>query len=260
MPRRDQYTTTDQLQVVHLDDLVLMDELQVRVRLDLQLVRTYRDIFLSVPADKCTCPPITCFTHHGTLVVSDGHHRVAAAKLAKRTTLKAYVRQGSLDDAWLFAMNTNIRHGTPYSREDKQKIVRWFLEHPRYSDRSSRQIAELTGNMVPHSTVANIRNRQKIKRLEQVSKLDSRSRGGASRAEQVHQMARAHTRIRDAAVQILGVALEMPDAPEAIRQYAREIREAAIRLGAVLAELTQGLDEDLFIAHPGAEDEDEDDA
>ena len=256
MPRREPYNTTDDLQVVHLDDLVLLDELQVRVRLDPHTVQTYSDIFRNVPQDKCTCPAIVVYKHQGALVVSDGHHRVAAAKLAKRTTLKAYVRQGSLDEAWLSAMQTNIRHGMPYTREDKQKIITWFLDNPRYSDRSSRQIAELCGNLVPHTTVQNIRNRQKIKRLEQVSKLNSRSPGGPSRAEQVNQMARAQVRIRDAAALILGAALDMPDAPEAIRQYAREIREAAIRLTAVLAEFTQGLDEDEFIAHPG-DDEDE---
>jgi hypothetical protein len=259
MPRGEPLNTTDHLQVVRLDDLVLLDALQVRVRIDPHTVSLYRDIFLSVPEDKCTCPPIIVYKHQGTLVVSDGHHRVAAAKLAKRTTLKAYVRPSTaqtLDDAWLSAMRTNIRHGIPYTREDREKIVIWFLEHPAYRDRSSRQIADLTGNLIPHSTVANIRNRHKMKQLEAVSKLDSRSMGGPTRAESVHQMQRAVQRIRSATGEILGVALDL-EAPEELRRYAREMRQAAVQLAAVLAQMTDE-GEDAWIPAPAAEDEDED--
>jgi ParB-like nuclease domain len=151
--------TTDDLQVLRLDQLVLLNELQVRVQLDPETVREYTQLFRDVPADKCTCPPITVYRHEDAYVVSDGFHRVTAAKRAGRTTLNAYVHTGTLDDAWLNGMQTNIAHGKPYSRDDKQKIVLWLLNHPRYGTYSTRDLAALAGNMVAHGTVANLRNR-----------------------------------------------------------------------------------------------------
>jgi hypothetical protein len=151
--------TTDDLQVLRLDQLVLLPALQVRVQLDPETVREYTQLFRDVPADKCTCPPITVYRHEETYVVSDGFHRITAAKRAGRTTLKAYVHTGTLDDAWMNGMQTNIAHGKPYNRDDKQKIVLWLLNHPRYGMLSTREIAALTGHMVAHGTVHNLRTR-----------------------------------------------------------------------------------------------------
>jgi hypothetical protein len=235
--RRSQHNTKENLTAVRLDQLVLLDTLQVRVRLDLQAVRTYRQIFEDVPEDKCTCPPITVYLHQGSYVVADGFHRVTAARQAKRTTLNAYVREGSLDDAWLSAMETNIRHGMPYTREDKQKIVTWFLDHPRYGSGSARDIAALTGHLIPHSTVANIRNRRKMQELQVLSKLDTGAAGRPTLAEQRRQMQRAYSRLTDAAAIMLGVAHEIPDTPAEVTACVREVRDALTRLQAVMAQL-----------------------
>jgi hypothetical protein len=241
MPRgRSQLNTKDDLQAIRLDQLVLLEDLQVRAQLDMQTVRAYEQMFKEVPEDQCTCPPITVFLHQGSYVVSDGFHRTTAAKRAGRTTLNAYVRPGTantLDDAWLCAMETNIRHGMPYTREDKQKIVTWFLEHPRYATLSNRDIAALTGHHIPHSTVANIRNRRKFKALEEVSKLDSPSSGRPPLAERLRQVDRAYLRMQDAAAVMCGVAQELPDAPPEFAQCVQAVRDALGRLAKVVERL-----------------------
>ena len=244
--RRSSHNTKDDLQAVRLEQLVLLDDLQVRVQLDPQTVRTYKQIFQDVPEDQCTCPPITVYLHQGSYVVADGFHRVTAARQAGRTTLPAYVRPATantLDDAWLSAMETNIRHGMPYTREDKQKIVAWFLDHPRYGKRSTRDIAAMTGHHIPHSTVANIRKRREMQELQQVSKLDNLSFARPPRAEQLRQVERAYSRLTDAVAVILGVADELPDAPQELGTCGRAVRESVARLATVMEQL-QDEDED----------------
>ena len=249
--RRSPHNTKDDLQAIRLDQLVLLDDLQVRVHLDMQTVRTYQQIFEDVPEDTCTCPPITVYLHQGSYVVSDGFHRTTAAKRAGRTTLNAYVRPGTattLDDAWLSAMESNIRHGMPYTREDKTKIVVWFLEHPRYGRYSDRDIAKMTGNHIPHSTINNIRNRRKLKELQEVSKLDSPSSGRLPLPERLKQVDRAYRRMQDAAAIILGVAQELPDAPAELAACVQAVRDALGRLASVMEQLQDD----------GADDETED--
>jgi hypothetical protein len=175
-PRRSKHNTQADFQVVRLDQLVLLDALQVRVQLNHTTVATYAGIFREVSAEQCTCPPITVFLQDDAYVVADGFHRVHAARQAGRTTLNAYVRTGGTkDEAWLFAMETNITHGMPYTREDKEKIVTWLLDHPRYGSLPTRAIAAMTGNLITHATVANIRNRRHERDLEVLSKLDKTS-------------------------------------------------------------------------------------
>jgi ASC-1-like (ASCH) protein len=185
--------------------------------------------------------------HQGSYVVSDGFHRVTAARQAGRTTLNAYVRSGTtaeatLEEAWLRAMETNIRHGMPYTREDRQKIVHWFLDHPRYGKLPIRDIAKLTGNMVPPSTVANIRNRRKLQDLQALSNLDEVSPRVPSVHEQLRQMDQAYSRMRNAAAVIIGVAQQMSDAPKALAPCVLAAQESLARLAQVLEEMQDAED------------------
>ena len=80
--RRSQHNLKDDLMAVRLDQLVLMNDLQVRVQLDPQIVRDYAKIFQEVSEEQCTCPAITVYMHNGSYVVADGFHRVTAARQA----------------------------------------------------------------------------------------------------------------------------------------------------------------------------------
>ena len=109
--------------------------------------------------------------HQGSYVVADGFHRVTAAKQAGRTTLNAYIRQGTLDEAWLMPSTINLKHGKQYTVADRQKIVNWFLDHPRYGKLLDPRHRQTDRQHIPHSTVANISNRRKLRDLQDLSKL-----------------------------------------------------------------------------------------
>jgi hypothetical protein len=239
--KRTQRNTQADLQAVRLDQLVLTPELQVRVRLDPHLVSQYEQIFREVPEEQCTCPPISVYLHNGSYVVADGFHRVTAARRAGRTSLNAYVRNGTMEEAWMYGMEQNLRYGMQYSREDKQKIVTWFLDHPRYGSYSSRDIAALCGNMIPHSTVANIRNRRKAQLLEQQYNLDDNSQWHSSFKldEQRRQVERAYSRIQDGAAVLLGVAQELGGDQAALVACVRGVRESLTRLKDVIDQLLE---------------------
>src|SRR5262249_38703482 len=129
--KRSQLNTQADLLAVRLDQLVLMPDLQVRVRIDPQLVHTYAQIFREVPEEQCTCPPISVYMHNGSYVVADGFHRVTAASARICTTLTVYLRQATWEDAWLCGKEQNWPCGLPYPRENKQKIAPLFLNLPR---------------------------------------------------------------------------------------------------------------------------------
>lgn len=237
--KRSQLNTQADLLAVRLDQLVLMPDLQVRVRIDPQLVHTYAQIFREVPEEQCTCPPISVYMHNGSYVVADGFHRVTAARQANRTTLNAYVRTGTLEEAWLYGMEQNLRYGMQYTREDKQKIVTWFLDHPRYGKYSVRDIAALMGNMIPPSTVANIRNRRKAQVLQAASKLDDEAerRTSSNLDELRRQVQRAYTRMEDAAAVVIGVAHDLEGDQASLVSCVRAVRESVARLKREIDEL-----------------------
>jgi hypothetical protein len=209
--------------------------MQVREKISLDLVEQYRRIFVEVGEDKCTCPPITVYLDgvgdRQRYVIADGHHRYRAAKAAGRATLRAYIREGTLDEGVIYAVQHNLRHGLQYTRADKQKIVTWFLDHPRYGQLSSRQIADMTGNLIPHSTVANIRKRRKMQELDESSNLDM---GPADRLTP-EQVARRRTRqldrLRDAASMLL-MGDEDAGVRPVLEPYVTAIREAIARYDA----------------------------
>lgn len=235
--RRSQHNIKDDLMAVRLDQLVLMNDLQVRVQLNPQMVREYAQIFRDVPEEQCTCPAITVYMHNGSYVVADGFHRVTGARQAGRTTLNAYIRQGTLDEAWVDAVTINLKHGMQYTVADRRKIVNWFLDHPRYSKLSTRDIAKLTGNMIPHSTVAHIKNSRKLRDLQDLSNLDEESPRVPSVHEQLRQVDRAYSRMKDAAALIIGVAQQMSDAPPALAPCVLAVQESVARLATVLEEM-----------------------
>ncbi|MEV3992614.1 ParB/RepB/Spo0J family partition protein [Streptomyces sp. NPDC049837] len=86
-------------------------------------------------------PPI--LVHRATLRVVDGMHRLRATELRNRRTISARWFEGDEQAAFLLAVESNVRHGLPLSRDErKQAAMRILRAHPDWSDRS---IAEMTG-------------------------------------------------------------------------------------------------------------------
>ncbi|WP_159001642.1 ParB/RepB/Spo0J family partition protein, partial [Streptomyces sp. SBT349] len=98
-------------------------------------------------------PPI--LLHRSTMRVIDGMHRLEAAKICRAETIRARFFDGDEDEAFVLAVESNVKHGLPLSLADrKAAALRIVRAHPDWSDRAVAAIAGLA-----HKTVGSIRRR-----------------------------------------------------------------------------------------------------
>ncbi|MFD0815441.1 helix-turn-helix domain-containing protein [Amycolatopsis umgeniensis] len=98
-------------------------------------------------------PPI--LVHRPTMRVVDGLHRLKAAQVRGDTKIQARFIDGTESDAFVLAVEANIRHGLPLSLSDRKRAaVQIIGTHPQWSD---RRVASATG--ISAGTVADLRKR-----------------------------------------------------------------------------------------------------
>ncbi|MCX4970721.1 ParB N-terminal domain-containing protein [Streptomyces sp. NBC_00654] len=98
-------------------------------------------------------PPI--LVHRPTMRVVDGLHRLKAARLRGDTKIAARFVDGTESDAFVLAVEANIRHGLPLSLADRKRAAVHIIgTHPQWSD---RRVASATG--ISACTVADLRRR-----------------------------------------------------------------------------------------------------
>jgi len=130
-----------------LSELKLLDEVQSRVRIELDVVSDYAEV---VRAGK-ELPAIVVFGN----IVADGFHRFTAYQWAERKTIPAVTHEGGLRDAILHSCSANTAHGLRRSNADKRRVVLKLLNDPEWQRWSDHRIAETTG--VSHPFVMNLR-------------------------------------------------------------------------------------------------------
>ncbi|SNR54237.1 Chromosome segregation protein Spo0J, contains ParB-like nuclease domain [Actinoplanes regularis] len=97
-------------------------------------------------------PPI--LVDRRTMEVIDGAHRFMAAVLNGEESISVEFFDGTADDAFLCAVEANVKHGLPLSRADRRAAAaRIIVSHTEMSDRA---IAEVVG--MAAKTVAEIRH------------------------------------------------------------------------------------------------------
>jgi hypothetical protein len=103
-------------------------------------VRRYSEVL-----DKL--PPVTVFAlEDHTLLLADGYHRVAAAQLAGRSTVRAEVRVGTRAQAMQFAVDVaRVERGV--SAEQAREAIRRYSG----SQRTGSEISDLTEPAGPSS-------------------------------------------------------------------------------------------------------------
>jgi ParB-like chromosome segregation protein Spo0J len=116
--------------MIHLMRIVDLDDANpafaVRESLDPTLVEGYRAVLDETP-------PIVAYTIPGQdkPVVTDGHTRLAAARLEGRTHIRVELRAGSRADAQDHAAAANTRHGKRLSAEEtRRQILPLADRHP----------------------------------------------------------------------------------------------------------------------------------
>jgi len=115
-----------------------------RVETHIEHVRVLADVIERLP-------PILVHGPSGKVI--DGAHRVRAALLRSENTIRARIYSGSLDDAFVLAVNLNSNHGLPLSRPERTAAANRILRsHAQWSD---RMVAGITG--LAAGTIRNLR-------------------------------------------------------------------------------------------------------
>ncbi len=90
-------------------------------------------------------PTVTVFYDGTDYWLTDGFHRLEAAKKIGSLTIRADVRQGTRRDAVLHSVGVNATHGLRRSNADKRRAVQTLLNDPEWSLWSNREIARRCG-------------------------------------------------------------------------------------------------------------------
>lgn len=101
-------------------------------------------------------PPVVVFGSEAEgYWLADGFHRVAAHRLAGRSSVEADVRPGGRREALLHAVGANAEHGLRRSASDKRRAVELLLADAEWAAWSDREIGRAC--KVSHPFVAKVR-------------------------------------------------------------------------------------------------------
>jgi hypothetical protein len=141
-----------EIKELQITDITIDNEIQQRVEMHQAVIKDY---YLAMKQGD-EFPPIIVYFDGHKYWLSDGFHRVAAAKKIDRLTIKAEIREGGRLDAIKYSLGANAAHGLRRSNACKNKTVVTALTTPGMSTLSNRQIAKLC--RVSHALVNKIKN------------------------------------------------------------------------------------------------------
>ena len=138
-------------QPMKIADLTIDSEINVSRlgQLDLVVVAEYAEAM----QDNIIFPDVVAFDDGENKWLSDGFHRVEAAKTSRLDEIGVDLRSGSRDDAIEYACQANAGHGLQRTNEGKRVVVELMLK--RRNEWSDRQIAQWC--KVDHKFVGKIR-------------------------------------------------------------------------------------------------------
>jgi hypothetical protein len=120
---------------------------QIRYKLDDGAVAEYRDRYETGEAG----PPLEVVSDGLNYWLTDGFHRLRAAKLLGFLEIECSVHEGNLWAAQLRAVDANHQHGVRLTNEDKRRAVRLLLavqEREGWSDRDIARMCRVTHTFV----------------------------------------------------------------------------------------------------------------
>ena len=137
---------------VQIEEIRIDPDVQSRQKLNCEVIREYSSAYQSGKA----MPAVSVFQEGEWFWLSDGFHRVAAARDAGLQSILCEVRLGDKRTAILFSVGANAHRGLPRSNEDKRRSVRMLLSDSEWNQFSNREIGKIAS--VSHTLVAAIRN------------------------------------------------------------------------------------------------------
>jgi len=100
------------------------------------------DAIAEYAEDVKALPPAVVYDDGESIWLADGFHRHAAFQRAGKSRMLCEVREGSLDDAILYAAGANADHGLRRTNADKRRAVEALLSRPEWAAKSDRWIAK----------------------------------------------------------------------------------------------------------------------
>ena len=125
---------------LNVSDIRIDGGTQIRKQLNQDKVDEYAAQML----DGEVFPPITVFFDGSSYWLASGFHRYFATQKIGNETIDADVKQGTIEEATLFALGDN-KHGLNMTAEDYRRSVEIMLGHPVWSNWSNAQIARHIG-------------------------------------------------------------------------------------------------------------------
>lgn len=102
-----------------VESITVDKELQPRVNLNSDAIADYKDVIF----EGGELPPLDLVQDGETYYLVDGFHRLSAYKKLGILEVPANIREGSREDAILFAIGANRTHGLRRSNPDKRRAV-----------------------------------------------------------------------------------------------------------------------------------------
>lgn len=101
------------------------------------------DDYTEAMVSGATFPPVTVFYDGEKYWLSDGFHRVSAARKAGLDSINAEVKQGTRREAILHSVGANADHGLRRTNADKRRAVMVLLNDNEWAQWSDRHIARI---------------------------------------------------------------------------------------------------------------------
>lgn len=128
---------------LHLGQIRIDGGTQPRAELLIEVMEDYAEQMKA----GVELPPVTVFFDGKEYWLADGFHRVGAHRRAfgEDAPIEAEVIQGTQVDAQWYSFSVNRKHGLRRTNEDKERVVRAALQHPKGAGLSNYQVAEHCG-------------------------------------------------------------------------------------------------------------------
>lgn len=127
--------------MIKLDAIRIDGDTQARLRLNEEKVAEYAECM----TEGDMFPPVTLFydgSHHW---LGDGFHRYHATRRNGKTEIEAEIKNGTREEAQIYAFHANSFHGIPLTQEEKRECARRMLTNPISSSWTDSRIARWVG-------------------------------------------------------------------------------------------------------------------